>query len=260
LNYYHYFSQLPTLRGGIEATNAFTGEQGVWPYLIAFDIGFAEVDMLGGSLDFYVDPLKTVFRIEAAITDGEEFANTLRPELYSESNVARWVLGVDRNTFIPFLNKNRAFLISGQLFGEHILDHEQDNGPLGKRGIPNWENNYTATLLIKGWYKSDTISPQIIVAHDFKAGTTTLAPSVDWLVNDKWRVIAGFNIKVGDGAHAFDDCRTCNPFPPFTAGPGQAQPGSLGLGGLEPLGRFRAGPLGNAIEEDEFQLTVRYRF
>ena len=35
---------------------------------------------------------------------------------------------------------------------------------------------------------------------------------------------------------------------------------SLGVGGFEPLGRFRAGPIGSAINEDEFQLTIRYRF
>jgi hypothetical protein len=35
---------------------------------------------------------------------------------------------------------------------------------------------------------------------------------------------------------------------------------SLGVSGFEPLGRFRAGPIGSAINEDEFQLTIRYRF
>ena len=29
---------------------------------------------------------------------------------------------------------------------------------------------------------------------------------------------------------------------------------------LDPLGRFRAGPLGSASQEDEFQVTLRYRF
>ena len=35
---------------------------------------------------------------------------------------------------------------------------------------------------------------------------------------------------------------------------------TAGLGGYEPLGRFRAGPIGMAQEEDEFQLTLRYSF
>lgn len=265
LNYYHFYQQLPVLRGDIESMNAFTGEIADWSHLIAFDIDFPEVDMFGGSLDLYLDSIKSVVRVEATYSTGEEFANTLEADLYSESDMFRWVLGIDRNTFIPFLNKNRAFLISGQIFGEHMLDHEIESGPLGDVGIPNWEDNYTMTLLIKGWYKSDTISPQIIVAYDYEAEAGTFAPSVDWLISDSWRLVVGFNIKFGDGMgdQEFDDCRTCNPFPPFTATPAHADPlqsGSVGLSGVQPLGRFRAGPLASASEEDEFQVTLRYRF
>ena len=262
LNYYHFYQQLPVLRGDIESMNAFTGEVADWDYLIAFDIDFPEVDLYGGSLDFYIDPIKTVFRVEATYTTGEEFANTLEPDLFSDSDMFRWVVGIDRNTFIPFLNKTRAFLISGQVFGEHMLDHELERGPLGNIGIPNWKDNYTYTLLIKGWWKSDTISPQIITAWDHQAKAGTFAPSVDWLISDNWRLIFGANIKFGDdmGDQNFDDCRSCNPFPPFTAAPGQTEPGSLGLSGIEPLGRFRAGPLASASQEDEVQITLRYRF
>jgi hypothetical protein len=35
---------------------------------------------------------------------------------------------------------------------------------------------------------------------------------------------------------------------------------SRGLGGFEPLGRFRSGPIGMAQQEDEAQITIRYRF
>lgn len=265
LNYYHFFQQLPVLQGGIPAMNPFTGQVQPWEYLIAFDIGFPEVDLIGGSLDFYVDAIKSVFRVEAAYTTGEQVANTLDPNLYSESDMFRWVLGWDRPTFIPFLNKRRAYLISAQIFGEHFLDHELQSAPLGVVGVPNWEDDYIATLLIKGWYKSDTISPQLLMAYDKEAKAGVVSPSVDWLVNDNWRIIFAANIKFGDGMgdQSFDDCRACNPFPPFTATPLHADPfvsGSVGLGGIEPLSRFRSGPIGSASEEDELQLTIRYRF
>ena len=260
LNYLHYRSQLPSLRGGIPALNPFNGETAVFPYLIAFDVEFPEIDLIGGSLDFYVDAIETVFRIEAAVTSGEEFANTLEERLFSESDVLRYVIGMDKNVFIRSLNKNKAFLFSGQLFGQHILDHELEQRPVGDAGIPDWEENWIATLLIKAWYKQDRISPQLIIAHDFKADATVFAPSVDWLINDKWRLTVGANIKTSDGAKSFDDCRSCNPFDPFTRGPGQTAPGSLGLGGFEPLGRFRSGPLGVSRNEDEIQINLRYRF
>ena len=265
LNALTFRSQLPSLRGGIPTDNPFTAgvkEAQAHPYLIAFDIHFPRVNLIGGSLDLYSDELKSVFRVEAAYTDGEEFANTLEPELYSESDVFRYVVGWDRPTFIPFLNKNRAFLLSAQVFGQYIVDHEEESVNGIDVGIPDEELNHIATFLMKGWYKNDRLSPQLIVAHDFGAQATTLAPSVDWLISDNLQLIFGANIKVGDGPDDdFDDCRSCNPFPPFTGPVGQE--GSLALrnlAGYEPLGRFRAGPIGMAQNEDEVQVTLRYRF
>jgi hypothetical protein len=173
------------------------------------------------------------------------------------------VVGWDRPTFIPFLNKTRAVLLSAQLFGQHLLDHELEQAPLGPIGMPDWKNNILATFLFKVWYMNDRLSPQLLSAYDTKAHSLVVAPSVDWLINDNWRVTAVFNLKFGDGARKFSDCRTCNPFPPFTSTPLHAdpfQPGDVGLGGFEPLGRFRSGPIGMAQEENEFQVTLRYRF
>ena len=133
----------------------------------------------------------------------------------------------------------------------------------------DWEDNYITTFLFQGNYLNDRLTPQILTAYDFEAGSGAVAPSIDWKINNNWRVIALVNIKFGDGAQAFDDNRFANPFPPATCPPpviatDPAACGtpfsSLGLSGFEPLGRFRAGPIGSAINEDEFQLTIRYRF
>lgn len=261
LNALTYRSQLPSLHGGIPAQNAFTGETAVWPSLIAFDIYFPRVNLVGGSLDYYAQSIDTVFRVETAYTSGEEFANTLREDLYSESDVVRYVVGADKNIFIPLLNETQAFLFSGQIFGQHILEHEREQRPLGEAGMPDWEHNWIATLLIKGFYHNGRVSPQIITAHDFRAQATAIAPSVEWLVNDNFKLTAGANFKVGTGARKFDDCRTCNPWDPYTAAyPGHPEGESAGLSGYEPLGRFQAGPIGMAQKEDEIQLTARYSF
>jgi hypothetical protein len=37
-------------------------------------------------------------------------------------------------------------------------------------------------------------------------------------------------------------------------------PGSRGVSGFEPLGRFRAGPIGAAIKENDLFFTMRYKF
>lgn len=265
LNALRFYQQLPVLRGGIPADNLFTPEVESQPYdyLIAFDIDFPKVTLFGGSADLYVDPIKSVFRLEIAHTSGEEFANTLRPRLFSESDVIRWVIGWDRPTFIPFLNKTRAVLLSAQVFGQHLLDHEREMAPLGPIGMPDHKNNYLATLLIKIWYMNDRLSPQLLSAYDSGADALIVSPSLDWLIDDSWRLTATFNVKFGKGAQKFSDCRTCNPFGPYTATPLHPDPfvgGDVGLGGYEPLGRFLAGPIGMGQEESEFQVTLRYRF
>ena len=267
LNALTFRSQLPSLRNlaskGVANINSFTGATAVHPYLIAFDIYFPRVNLVGGSMDMQLDSIKSSLRLETALTKGEEFANTAKPGLYSESKVWRYVIGLDRPTFIPFLNEGRAFLLSGQIFGQHLLDHEEYRGPWGKYGMPDHEHNHIATFLMKGWYQNDRVSPQIIMAHDFEAGSSVAAPSLEWLFSDNLKITVGANYKFGDGAQKWNDARDGNPFPPFSGcqnGRPCMEQGMVGLTGYEPLGRFRAGPIGMANKEDEVFVTVRYKF
>lgn len=237
-------------------------------HLIAFDVHFPRVLLLGASADIYVDPIKSAFRIEVAHTTGEEFANTLRPTQFSESNVVRWVVGWDRSTFIKFLHPTRAFLLSAQLFGQHLLDHERVATAGVDAGMPDWKNNILATFLIQGGYMNDRLQPRILTAYDTKAHAGVIGPGVDWLISDKWRLIVGANIKFGRAKNEFDDGRLANQFPPFTD-PAEGTPGAGTLptgqivnriGGIAPLGAFRSGPIGMAQDEDEIQILIRYRF
>lgn len=274
LNALYYRSQLPSLHGGKRSTNGFTGvyrENN--PYLISFDMEFPRVKLLGGSLDFQSEALGAAFRVEGAMSWGEEFANTARPELYSSNKVWRSVIGIDRPTFIPFINPHRTTLISAQLFWQHIFDHEYystgtkaGQNYLGPVGMPDWKDNYIATLLVKGFMMNDRLSPELIIARDFKAHATAIAPAVEWSMTDNLKLTFGGNFKVGTAEQRFDDCRACNPWEPFTAPfVEDGQPQSLlaysrGLGGIEPLGRFRAGPIGTAMYEDEVYFKLKYQF
>ncbi len=273
LNAFYTRSQLPSLRAGIPSDNPFTGsiltgapDDGinVYNHLISFDIHFPRVFLVGGSLDYYADPLKTAFRVEVAWTKGEEFADTTQARLFSESEVARWVIGADHNFFIRSINRNKAFLASFQTFGQHILQHNREKHSLGESGMPDREDNYISTLLLKGWWMQDRLSFQMIQAYDWGAEAYVVSPSMDWLIDDNWRLQVGANIKFDRGPGEFSDCTKCNPFDPFTrtTDPLHATgaSGDAGLGGIEPLGRFIDGPIGTARNEDEIQVTIRYRF
>lgn len=274
LNALYYRSQLPSLHAfNNGAVNPFTGAGGnVAPFsgpasgvpvtrLIAFDMYYPRVKLLGGSMDFTLDALKSSVRVESAYTAGEEFANTLQPGLYSTNNVFRSVIGIDRPTFIPFINRSRTTLISGQVFYQHIFDHQLMNASYGQVGMPDWKDNVEATLLIKGYLMNDRLSPQIIFAHDFRAHAAVAAPQIDWIATDRLKFSFGANIKLAStSTWRFDDCRSCNPYPPFTTYVGQQlSPGSSGVGGFEPLGAFRAGPIGAAWKENEINLGLRYK-
>ena len=266
LNALSFRSQLPSLHGGKRATNSFTGEtRDAWPYLISFDMEYPRVNLVGGSMDFQIEAASAAVRVEAAFTDGEEFANTKREQLYSKNKVFRSVIGIDRPTFVPFINPNRTTLFSGQLFYQHIFDHEYEAGQYGPVGMPDWKDNVIGTLLIKAFLMNDRVSPQIILARDFRAHSWVASPQVEWLFSDNLKLTVGANVKgrEDDSHWNFDDCRACNPFAPFTAPVGDTDPFtafSRGFGGIEPLGRFRAGPIGAAWKENQAYVTLRYKF
>jgi len=172
------------------------------------------------------------------------------------------VLGIDRPTFVPFISTSRTTLFSAQMFWQHIFKHELYQASGGDVGMPDWKDNYIGTLLIKGFMMNDRLSPQVIFARDFKAHAFAVAPSVEWSVTNDLKLTFGANLKgANSDSWKFDDCRSCNPYGPYTTYVGQTMvPGSAGVGGMEPLGRFRAGPIGAAFKENEVFFNLRYKF
>lgn len=242
LNALHYRQQLPSIhfRGNPDFNPANFN-----PTVIAsfpfqadgiFDIHFPRINLLGGSFDYYSEGIDAVWRLETSYTEGEELPRDT--DGHKKTDMFRYVVGFDKNLVIPALGTTSAFLISAQIFGEHILDHEVD--------MPNDEDNWISTLLIKGWYINNRLSPQIIIAHDVAAKATVVAPSIEYLVSDTFKVNLGLNIKTG-GKEKF----------PWSATGLFGQPG---VSQYEPLARFTNGPIGVANDEDELQLTVRYSF
>ena len=117
LNYLHYRQQLPSLhfraRSDIPTLPLADG---------VFDIRFPKINMLGGALDYYSMGMDATWRMELALSEGEEMPRDTNG--HKETDMFRYVIGFDKNQVIPALGTNSAFLISAQLFGEHILDHE----------------------------------------------------------------------------------------------------------------------------------------
>lgn len=203
-----------------------------------FDLKFPRIKLVGGSIDYYSQAMDAVWRLESTYTQGEELFRD-NNDGFKETDMLRYVIGFDKNQMIRVLNNKRAFLISAQVFGQHVLDYETH--------MPDYEDNWTGTLLVRGWWNYDRISSAIITARNFRSDGMVVAPSIDWLPTDNLKITLGANIKWG-GKKKFD-------WTVSDALTGQSRPNDY-----EPAALYTNGPIGVANNEDELQLTVRYSF
>lgn len=241
------------------------------PSALAFDMVFPRTSVLGGSMDFNVEALNTTVRLEGALSHGEEFVDTMESALYSKHKVWRSVVGLDRPTQIDWINPERTTLVSAQFFWQHIVGFQEtsisnptslNNGLPGavKEGTVGWKDNHLVTLLISAQYMQDRLNPQFIFARDIQARANVIAPSVTFLYTDKLKFKVGANYKWQTGnmdRYSFGDGRgltgTLSPV-------GSGNPVDTGVGGLEALGRFKAGLIGTAVREDEIFFNMQYQF
>jgi hypothetical protein len=92
---------------------------------------------------------------------------------YPDAGILRWVLGLDNNIWIRFLNHKNTFLVSAQVYGQHILHNWSETYRLalpiyGKTDplSPDYyvklhKNEYQATLMINTYYMDGDLVPQI---------------------------------------------------------------------------------------------------
>ena len=246
-------SQMPSLRG-------------IRPSALAFDMVFPRISVLGGSMDFNAEAINTTVRLEGALSHGEEFTQTNVSSLYAKKKVWRSVVGLDRPTQIDWLNPGRTTLISAQFFWQHIFDFVETDNPSAvggsnvTGGTVGWKDNHLVTLLVSSQYMQDRLNPQFVFARDIQARANMVQPSVTFLYTDKLKFKVGANYKWStstDERFAFHDGRgltgTLSPV-------GNESPVSSGIGGLEALGRFRAGLIGTALKQDEIFFNMQYQF
>jgi hypothetical protein len=255
-------SQMPSLRA-------------IKPAALAFDMYFPRISVLGGSMDFNIEPLNTTVRLEGALSHGEELTDSLESSTYSRHRIWRSVIGLDRATQIDWINPERTTLISAQFFWQHIVGFNETSVPnaaafgfpLGgsdvKSGTIGWKDDHLFTLLISAQYMQDRLNPQFVFARDIEARANLIQPTVTFLYSDKLKFKVGANYKWVTSSldrYAFTDGRGLNGT--LVAG-GQFIPGQAvdsGIGGLEALGRFKAGLIGTALKEDELFFNMQYQF
>lgn len=128
----------------------------------------------------------------------------------AHSHVVRWVLGIDINRYIRALNPQQSFIISGQMFGTHIVDFNDTSlasaGPYGfghfaipvsepsrqNRSLVNIDQHqFVNTLSISTSFRSGVIKPQLVFFYDWQ-GSWLVQPGVT-LTRDPFRLTLQYN-------------------------------------------------------------------
>ncbi|MDO8637696.1 MAG: hypothetical protein Q7R34_15925, partial [Dehalococcoidia bacterium] len=212
LNYFQGFSKTPVLEGNLNPLLPFLASLGGHPlfppppfqYLpsslpihVKFEyprervIGFTFNKATGlwvwrGEFATYMDKHYNIIK-ENPMPDITITRNALQASM----------LGFDYKRFITWLNPEKMFFISGQVFNHHIFDYDEELrfGPYAQK--PR-EDSYALSLLVNTEYHMGRICPEVLVVYDAAATGWYIKPRLEFKYGDHWRPEIGALVFTGD--------------------------------------------------------------
>lgn len=222
-------------RAAYIARCGFTGE------LIA---KYRKVNTLGVSVDWFEPRTGFVIRTEISWTANLLTSDLSKPDLFADTNVYRWVLGIDRPTLIRFLNPTRSFFLSFQAFGTHIPDARG-----GRFGIPQGaNNNFIFTFFVQNQFMRDQLVYLLFGAYGTTGNDATLGGNAEYLITNNWSVQLGITAFLGERKE-----HSLGPFGGFTNDGRPVSETGFGIGHMQAGGSERN-------QMNEFWGRIRYRF
>jgi len=189
LNYFKGFSRLPVVEGNLNLLPA--PGPGVPPFPVNFE--YPREKIVG--FTFNKDSGMWVWRGEFATYLDKHYTITVnrpRPDIMiDEKTLQASMLGFDYKRNIPWLNPERTFFISGQVFNFHIFDFEDTMKP-------RREDSFYASLLINTEYINGKIAPEILAVYDIAATGWQIKPRVEFKYGDHWRPEIGALLYYGN--------------------------------------------------------------
>jgi hypothetical protein len=218
-------------------------------------IDYKQAHTSGMAIDYFEPRSGVVFRIESSITFEELVNNTRKADWVDESDVMRWSIGLDRPTFIPWLNKSRTFFLSMQIFDTWYIDHEGDKNT----GYFVDEHNFITTFFFIGNYMRDTLKPVGFLVWEETANSWTAGLNLEWLIDNHWSVKGGLHtIWGGDNNYTHDS----GPFSSFIVpgGDGGRVPGAPAYPYQNSVFGVAREGIGALRDNDELFLNLKYQF
>lgn len=161
---------------------------------------YDRVNTTGLSVDYFEQFTGLVFRVESSYSNNELVNNTKKANWTDKSDIVRWSIGLDRPTFIPFLNKDRTFFLSAQFFDTWYLQHEG-----GQDGMFVGKHNYIITGFAQTHYMRDQLIPQAFGVWEEESDSWVMGFQVEYLFNNYLSMVFGGNfIWAGSENKTFD--------------------------------------------------------
>ena len=205
---------------------------------------YRKQNTLGLSVDWFEPVTGLVMRTESSWTTNALQTDTTKPDLFADANIVRWVIGVDRPTFIRPLNATRTFFLSAQAFGTHLIDINA-----GRFGSPSGANdNFIFTAFAQTQYMRDRLIILVFGAFGTTGKDGTTGGNVEYLISDNWSAQLGVTAFLGSRQE--HDLTT---FAVFTGDGRPFSESGFGIGHMQAGGAERN-------QMNEFWGRLRYRF
>jgi hypothetical protein len=214
-------------------------------------IRYHKDNTLGLSADYFESYTGVVVRVESSWTHNALLNDTDSLDWSTNNDIMQYVVGFDRPHFIKFLNPDRTFFSSFQVFETYYPGAHSSNG--GKDGLVTGVNDFTFTAFTQTHYYRDQIIPLIFAAFGTEGTDATIGGNTEWLINDHWSAVLGFDAFVGKshqhniGQNAvFQAGKTTEADAPYSES--VFGPAHMGAGGAQ------------RNKDDEFWTRIRFRF
>jgi hypothetical protein len=157
---------------------------------------YPRVWTIGASADYQIPDSDTVLRTEIAYDVQRGINNTSKANGRDKSDVFLAAIGIDRPTYISFLNPDRTAFITFQTFIEHVMDY--DDGGYGN-GMVVPETQVISTFQMQNYWRNDSIILTNFLAYDWNARAWATGPTLRWIYNNNIFFEIGANFLFGGG-------------------------------------------------------------
>jgi len=214
-------------------------------------IRYHKDNTLGLSADYFEPFTGVVIRVESSWTHNALLNDTDSLDWTTNNDIMQYVVGFDRPHFIKFLNPDRTFFSSFQVFETYYPGAHSSNG--GKDGLVTGVNDFTFTAFTQTHYYRDQIIPLVFAAFGTQDTDATIGGNTEWLINDHWSATLGFDAFLGK-AHQHNIGMNAA----FQAGSQPAREAPYSESVFGPAHDQAGGAQRN--KDDEFWTRIRYRF